>query len=133
LRLTGTNPGAQPVFFPPFVVAAGLLTGITLAANLRLPQELQHLGIGSITALALLVYPGTLTHYSVALVIPVFLAWSVRERLWGGTPAVICTAAMAYGLVWARLEFLANLAVWAAVVAMTTSVRASLEKPSAPK
>lgn len=123
LRATETAPGPRPILFPPFVVAAGLLTAITLVVVARLPRELSHLGIGCVLALALLVYPGTLTHYSIGLIVPIAAAWSVRERLRGGTPAVIVMAALAYGLVWSRLEFAANLAVWTAMMGMLVSAR----------
>lgn len=118
LRLSSSPPLAQPVLFAPFVIIAGLLTITTMVVLLRLPQELKLLGLGYVITLALLAYPGTLKHYSILLLIPCSLLWQQRAKLPGGRLTTIATIAFAFGLVWAKWNFAAHLAVWAAQTAL---------------
>lgn len=126
LRTTGTNPGSQPILYPPFVVLAGFLTATSLVIVWRLPKGDRPLGLGCLIALALLVYPGSLAHYSVCLLLPIGLLWNQRERLPGGSQTILVGCALAYGLIWARWAFLANLSIW-----LLSIVCLSTLKPSA--
>lgn len=112
LRWGDASPGKQPVFYPPFIVAAGVLTATTVLVLLRLPRDCHALGAAYMLTLALLVYPGSLKHYTVLLLLPYGVLWLRRKQLLGGPLLVIAGIAATFGLVWSGLEFQANLAAW---------------------
>lgn len=130
LRWFDSPPLARPIFFPPFVLLGGLLTAVTLTALVRLPHRLVSLGTGYLVTLALLVYPGSLMHYPVLLLIPVAMLWRERNSLPGGPQAVALTIAIVYGLDWSRLSFAANLATWAAFTVLLTLAGAKRSAPA---
>lgn len=76
---------------------SALLVGVTLLRvfDRRVDPGLRY---GLLVAGGLLVYPGTLGHYSVLLVLPIMLLWERRREVPGGAPFVIGVAAAAYGL-----------------------------------
>ncbi len=53
----------------------------------RLRRDDAEWGLGLVLALALMIYPGTLAHYTVVLLIPLLLIWTNREKIplgvWG--------------------------------------------------
>jgi hypothetical protein len=120
LRWFESPPLARPVFFLPFMVLGGLLTAVTFAALVRLPRDLASLGMGYVVTLALLVYPGTLMHYSLLLIVPLTLLWRERANIPGGPVTVALTIALAYGLDWSKLNFAAHLATWSAFTVFLT-------------
>lgn len=112
LRASDSQPGKRPVLFAPFVILGSLLTLITATVLFRLSEELRPLGIGYTVALGLLIYPGSLAHYCVFLLVAMALLWRERERLSCPAWALIATIAIPYGLVWGRAFFAANLVAW---------------------
>jgi len=77
LRLTHFDFSARsPMMQPIFLIGTLILVGISAWSIYRMPPYARSWAIGLLIPLALLVYPATLTHYSVML-LPVFLL------LWG--------------------------------------------------
>lgn len=118
LRWFEEAPLARPVFYPPFIVLAGLLTVITVAVLTRLSNDAAPLGIGYVLTLALLVYPGTQMYYSLWLLVPFALLWRQRDSLPGGAWVVPLAISLAYGLIWTRWSFAAHLIAWLAMTAL---------------
>ncbi len=120
-------PARDPVFL---ALAAGVLC-ITAWCIARLPRDPRHDELALATAIpaALLVYPGTLTHYSILLLVPLLWLWGRRgNRL----PAVLGIAALV-GLVAAVVRYrsgsyaiAANALVWLTCVACSArAIRSS--------
>ncbi len=96
LRLTGARP-AMPMWYPPFLALGSLLV-LALAGRVWRTrhdrEELPHtVELALLTAL--LVYPGTLKHYSVLLCVPAVGLWTTGQRR--GTPV---RAAVLVGLIY---------------------------------
>lgn len=124
LRLRGGLPGARPVLYPPFLIASFVLTLISALVVARQRSGNQNLGLAIWIPLALLLYPGSLGHYSVLLLLPMALLWRDSQEIPGGTAALSWVYAIVFGLVWARVEFGANLVMWLlAVFAITVPRR----------
>jgi len=130
LRFFGSQPLGQPILFPPFVIALGLLTTATVAILLRLPGHLESLGMGYVVTLALLAYPGTLKHYSILLLVPAALLWHKRTSLPGGGMAAVVAIAAAYGLGWSRWNFAAHSMMWAMFTVLLTMASFKHSAPS---
>jgi len=73
-----------------FLAIAGSLAVVTAGLIHRLGEAHDDLAVGLTLALALLVYPGTLYHYGVMLIVPLLWLWCGRERL--GVGAVMAAA-----------------------------------------
>jgi hypothetical protein len=125
LRWYESPPLAKPVFFPPFVILAGILTAATLAVLFRMRKDLAPLGVGYVLVLALMVYPGTQMYYTLWLLLPLGMLWQCRESLAGGRWVVPLTIAVAFGLGGSRWNFAAHLVVW-----LVMSVVMSLPRPT---
>ena len=81
LRLTSYDyVNLSPLFSPAFLGAAFLLTGITLLFAATCSKQHETRALLSVIILALLCYPGTLTHYSVLLIVPLLYSISKNER-----------------------------------------------------
>jgi len=104
-----------------FVVIAAALTLVTAVLVHRLGETHDDLGLLLVLVLALIVYPGTLYHYGVMLIVPLVFIWAMRERLG-------VSAAAAGGLVTgyfvltggshARFVFAGIALVWCALAAI---------------
>jgi hypothetical protein len=70
-----------------YVVMAMLAAGVSGWLVYRLRRDDAQWGLGLVLGLALMIYPGTLAHYTVVLLIPLLLIWANRERIplgvWG--------------------------------------------------
>ncbi|HKQ69967.1 MAG TPA: glycosyltransferase family 87 protein [Polyangiaceae bacterium] len=98
------------------LLALALMTAIRRSGSARREGPL-HVNL----LFALLVYPGTLAHYSVMLLAPLFALFRRRNHLPNGAPAVLALFALVFAILGAdRFEshnFWANLAVWVASMA----------------
>ncbi|MBE7559354.1 hypothetical protein HS125_10540 [bacterium] len=105
IRLTGPSPWGGPATHPLFLVLGGLLFAVGAWAMARLPAERESLAQSLLLPLALLLYPGTLNHYSVLLLPVVFRLATGAGAAWGSWVLVGATyALMPPGLnVWAHL------------------------------
>jgi hypothetical protein len=112
LRWFESPPLVRPIFFPPYLAFAGILTIVTVTVLARWPEKLASHRLGYVLVLALLVYPGTQMYYSVWLLVPLGLLWQERESLRGGRWAAPLAIALAFGLGWSRWNFAAHLVVW---------------------
>jgi Glycosyltransferase family 87 len=82
LRATGTEYGRHsPLANPLFLAAAAVLLSVAVWATLRdRMQQRFPLAYGSWVALAMLLYPGTLYHYALFLLLPYLALWGERRR-----------------------------------------------------
>jgi hypothetical protein len=116
LRLERRIPDVRRVLWDPFFLALAIaFTLMTFAISVRLSPRLPELNIGLFTALGLLIYPGTLAHYSVLLIPPLLYLClnGTALGLRAGTCCVIVTAI--YGLSGVRagsVAILSNLLAW---------------------
>jgi hypothetical protein len=85
LRWTGIPPsGASPLFSAPVIAGILFFFAITAVLIRRLPESKLVWGFVLSIMMAILIYPGALTHYSIYLVIPIFLILQERNAFnWG--------------------------------------------------
>jgi hypothetical protein len=83
LRHFGETPGRAPVAHPVYVGLALVLIALTAWLVHRSRRDSEW-GLALVIALALVLYPGTLIHYAVILLGPLFLVWKNREAITGG-------------------------------------------------
>lgn len=100
LRLTHYDFSVKsPMTQPIFLIGVLSLVGISMWSIYRLPANARSWAIGLLIPLALLVYPATLTHYSV-LLLPVFLMlWTQRTRVIGGAGLLIGFITLVYATI----------------------------------
>ncbi len=100
LRLTHYDFSSRsPMMQPIFLIAALILVVVTTGSIYGLPSHARSWAIGLLIPLALLVYPATLTHYSVML-LPVFLLlWTQRTRVVGGAGLLIGFITLVYATI----------------------------------
>jgi hypothetical protein len=85
--------------------------------------------------LALLIYPSSLSHYSVALLPPMLALWTARAHTPGGAVSVIALIAAVYALhIMAAGEavLIARLVLWGVLVGMALRVPAARAPGQAP-
>lgn len=93
LRVTGMEPGSQPILHPAFVGLAAIIvvvSALVMAAR-RSVDEAYALSLGLVVGL--LLYPSTLQHYMVLLLVPIAYLWSRRA----GTRAGVGLVALLLG------------------------------------
>ncbi len=97
LRLTHFDFSARsPMMQPVFLIGALILVGVSTWSIYHLSANARLWAIGLLIPLALLVYPATLTHYSV-LLLPVFLLlWVQRTQVIGGSSLLIGFITLVY-------------------------------------
>jgi hypothetical protein len=100
---------------PIFLVTGGLLSLVSFRVLATLREVHRHWGIAILTTYALLIYPQTLHHYSVLLVVPLLMLYQgYRETRRGLLLVSMFTAAVFILMEYSA--FSANLLVWAAVI-----------------
>lgn len=118
LRLTDADfEGETAVFNPLYLCGALLLVGTSAWLIWKQPAENFDWAIALCLPLALLVYPPSLTHYRVILLIPLFLIWQRRAEFSGrlvGAVGVITLTYLLIGLDNAGV-FVATLMLWLAL------------------
>ncbi len=121
LRLTNNDfSGISPIFNPIFIVITLFLLTTTGALTFFLKND-DSIWVFVLTLLtALLIYPKTLFHYSVLLIIPMFVLWKYRNRwvggLWGSVFIITLTYIFFLGN-W-KYTFLATTLFWFVFVAI---------------
>jgi hypothetical protein len=113
-----------PIRQPAFVCLGALLTVATVVIVRRLPSEKLPIASGLSLALGLLVYPATLAHYGLLLIVPVSWLWSVRGDARYGVVWAVTLASLVAGLL-SRYEttFWAFLLTWMAFAVLGSIVR----------
>jgi hypothetical protein len=99
LRTTGGTGARSPVTEPVYVVLAVALTAITSVLVYRLRTSDPEWALAALVPLALLLYPGTLVHYSLFLIVPLLLLWQHRDQLPIGLWGVVAFITLEYGLI----------------------------------
>ena len=111
----------NPLLYPPFLIAAALIVGLTIWAVVRLPRERGELALALMVPAALLIYPQSLDHYAMLLLVPLFYIWTQRAELELSTGFVVALLTAEYGLVrydLGAIETVATLSVWLFLLAL---------------
>ncbi len=99
LRLTGEDvAGRSPILHPLYLAIALSLCAVTGWLVLRLENRHSGWAIALVLITILIIYPGTLTHYSVQLIIPILLLWQYRQQLFWGIWGVSLFVLLQYTL-----------------------------------
>ena len=93
-ELRGVSPFSQPLF----LILASLLISVTGWLVYRARRD-SDWGLASVLAMTLLLYPGTLAHYTVTLLIPLLLIWKNREKIPFGVWGSVSLIAFIYSLI----------------------------------
>lgn len=122
LRLTDYDfSHGSPLLDPLFVVLAGGLGAATAwLAHRAWTSGDDDLALAITIPFGLLVYPGTLAHYSVDLIVPFLLLWARRHALPGGVAGVVAFLTAEYALINASVELaiVGNTVAWLGVAAL---------------
>lgn len=125
----------SPLTFPPFVAAAALVVGVTLWLLGRRGHEAGALALAAAVPAALLVYPQSLDHYAILLLVPMLYLWTRREALRLSAWFVVIALSVTYALVRydvGSVVVLANALQWALLVALgVRAMTAQRMKPGA--
>ncbi|PYX35956.1 MAG: hypothetical protein DMG75_12330 [Acidobacteria bacterium] len=108
--LGNRGPLAQPLF----LALALLLACVTSWLVYRLRRRCEY-GLALVLVLTLLLYPGTLVHYTLILLIPLLVIWEYREDFPGGIWGTVGLIAFVYGSIALQQgdsTFAAMLLVW---------------------
>jgi hypothetical protein len=111
----------SPLTHPVFVfLAAGLTAATAWLVHRADASGNDDLALALMVPFALLVYPGTLAHYSVDLLVPMLALWARRRELPGGVPATGLFITLEYALINAAgsLAIVANGLAWFGIAAM---------------
>lgn len=117
LRLFADVPGEiawlwKPVFFLSLCALFGLSSWAVSRDARRLGSGWQ---ISIMVLLSLMVYPSSMSHYSVFLIFPVMVLWSLRREVAGGPSGVILLMTTVYvlsGIAGGTYTFAAVLLLW---------------------
>ena len=116
IRASEHDFSAAPALANPiFLVTGGLLSLVSFGVLLTLREAHRHWGIAILTAYALLIYPQTLHHYSVLLLVPLLMLYQGYRETRRGLLLVSLFIATVFILM-EYSAFSANLLVWAAVI-----------------
>lgn len=132
MRWGEAPPGTNPFAYPPFLLLASLIGSITLGVSLRAVRCQSQGLIEYLLTFALLVYPGTLVHYSILLLIPLALAARNADSLIGGFPGGAILWGAIFSLSWLQATFVANLVMWLYLTVQLGSAALLQAKHSAP-
>ncbi|MFT5092797.1 MAG: hypothetical protein ACI93T_001618, partial [Porticoccaceae bacterium] len=84
------------------------------------------LSLAIVLTLSLLLFPKTLSHYSVLLIVPLLFLWSRRESVPGGAIATGCLITAVFALCATDLAFVANLCSWSFVCVTAHRARSTV-------
>ncbi len=120
LRLTNAaGLESSPIKNPLFLALGGVLCVATawLLLASRRQTDLAECGVTLTLSFALLLYPATLAHYAVLILVSILFFWRCRTRLAGGILAVAAYAAVQYALLQrgGNAVFIAYLLQWCAL------------------
>jgi hypothetical protein len=134
LRAIQFDFSASPLFQPFFVASALLLLVLTSWLIFQLEDKDDDLAFVLTLPLSLLLYPATLNHYSLLLLIPVVVLWKRREEFFGGVWGLVAYITVLYSLLGFQtgyVAFYANLLSW--LVLALFSMTKIFPKPTAEK
>jgi hypothetical protein len=114
LRLMSYDGSQGVALRQPLVLAGcGAFALVSLLAAARLARRNEELALALVLCAALLLYPGTLEHYSVLLLVPLGALWRSRAEFgWGVIWAVIALAMLLIGFRGGIVAWSAFLLVW---------------------
>jgi hypothetical protein len=128
-------PSELPIVLPIYVAIALLLGIATAWAAWRGAIAGAKWSFTAAWLFALLVYPSSLTHYSVALLPPMLVLWTARAATPGGAAGVIVLIAAIYGLhacPGGEAKLVARLLLWGVLVGMALRAPAAVAWRQAP-
>ena len=108
----------SPYALPLFWVFAGMLGAATVVFIIRAREENDDWAVALLLNTSLLVYPKTLEHYCLLLIVPLFLIWQDRDRLPGGPWLAAVAIGTAYAGVATHQAFFTLVLVWLILVVM---------------
>jgi Glycosyltransferase family 87 len=111
---------SNPVMQLPFLIACAILTSVTCWAILRKTELCREMSVGIVVCLALLVYPGSLSHYALLLLFPlsVLIRHTRDLHYW---PLLLPLMASLISLAgWLELAFIANFFMWGIMLFLIT-------------
>jgi hypothetical protein len=120
LRLAGTERHArEPIVTVPFALLAAGIIGVCASVVHRLKDFAPSLGLAFTITSILVTYPSTLSHYSILLLAPLFVIWSLRSDVPGGAASVGTLVVAVFALASTEsLSFWANALTWLALLAV---------------
>jgi hypothetical protein len=123
----------NPIMHPTYLAAAALLVIVSAILVVLLRSSNRDLALAILVPCALLVYPATITHYGVILILPVLYLWGTRAV--HGLAFTILLISAVYGLTRAASGYysmLAYLLLWSGLVgaALYRLRRISLASPA---
>jgi hypothetical protein len=105
----------SPVTEPWFLALGAALAVATIWLAYQARRCRPELGLALSLVMGLLLYPGTLAHYALVLVIPLLTIWALRDDLPGKALGLAILAGLIYGLVGfaqGNTVFVAHLLTW---------------------
>ncbi|MGH7627338.1 MAG: hypothetical protein ACREOJ_18725, partial [Gemmatimonadaceae bacterium] len=114
-----------PLAQPAFLVMAFAIAGLTFSMVMRLGRSRSALGLALGVPAALLVYPQTLEHYSVLLLLPILFIWTRHEELGVAQALTVVFITLEFALVryhGGSLDFFAVLLCWVALLVISIRV-----------
>jgi len=111
----------SPLTHPVFVLLAAGLVAATVFLATR-PTADDDLVLALTIPLALLLYPGTLAHYSVDLLVPLLALWSRRHTVPGGALVAIALLTIEFAVLNAAdsVALIGNAVAWLAIATVET-------------
>ena len=118
LRLTNYPfDGMSPLSHPIFISLGALVAGITWWLVYRLDTLQSDWALALTMSLGLLIYPGTLSHYSTLLIVPILFLYACRQQIVGGTWLVVFFIAVINSAM-SRHAFISNALIWLALASI---------------
>jgi hypothetical protein len=108
----------SPYGHPLFVILATLLTAMTVYRMRRFRAIHPAWSFSLLICLGLLIFPKTLAHYSLFLIVPGLTLWSYRDQVMGGRSLVIPVLSMSWLFVWWEQAFCGFAILWLAFAFM---------------
>ena len=122
LRASGHDfAESSPLLYSRFVVAGSAIVVVTLWLTYRLPQARSELALAIAVPAALLIYPQSLEHYTLLLLVPMLYLWTRHEELGVSRGAVIGLLTVQYALIrydHGYVAVTANALMWLVCVAL---------------
>jgi hypothetical protein len=122
LRMSGHDVAeSSPLLYRPFVVAASAIVAVTLWLMYRLPSARRELALAIAVPAALLIYPQSLEHYTMLLLVPMLYLWTGYEELGVSKAVVIGVLTVLYALIrydHGYVAVAANALLWLVCVAL---------------
>src|SRR6185312_11649737 len=115
----------SPMAQPAFLVMAFAIAGLTFSMVMWLGRSRSALGLAMGVPAALLLYPQTLEHYSVLLLLPLLFIWTRQEELGISQAMTMVFVTLEYALVryhGGRLDFFAILLCWVTLLVIAIRV-----------